>query len=377
MTSTPAMTAMDPADRDESAGTRELMIMFGVAVFLRIAVFMTMTSVYGFTVQDFAEWQDGKSYLWMAQTFAGSPPAFLREYDHRVFPGFPAILALVYAVGLPLTWTALAINWLCSGLAAVFAAKLFDDRRIGWVLATLTPQYILNGSMAMTESLMMALMLGGLVLAHRNKTWAGGLAAGLGGLVRPMIAFSVFGQIVSDLRSGRVRRGLLYGASAAGMVGVGLLVLQYKTGDVLRAAQVQANHKWAYGGQVFDWPFRSLIRTAIDRRAIEQMTYSLEQVVYFLAPVPIVLLGCVLLYMQWRRVGFKRDPMLALCAPWLWANTLFAACIGTSWALSQFQRFLLVALPPLAWAYRAWLPRRPAVWLMCAILSYGFAIITW
>jgi hypothetical protein len=79
--------------------------------------------------------------------------------------------------------------------------------------------------------------------------------------------------------------------------------------------------------------------------------------------------------MLWRR-SEGNDPLLDLSLPWLWLNTAFALCVPTSWGLSQFGRFILVAFPPLIWAYRPWLPRRPLWWVVCAIVSYAFAVIT-
>lgn len=354
--------------REPVAG--EFVQMFAVSVLLRIAVFLTMTVVLKMSVRDFAEWADGKSYLWMAQSFAGSPPPYLREYDHRVFPGFSMILAPFFLIGLPLQWVGLAISWISSGLAAVWAAKVFDDRRIGWGMAVLTPQYVMNGSMVMTESLMMALTLGGLLLARNKRHVLGGVVAGVGGLVRPMVCFSVLGQMALDARAGRWRKALTYGVSAAVMLGVALAFLQWRTGDALQGPRVYATHKWAYGGQMFDWPMHSLLFTARNE------DIPLEKLAYILLHLPIVFFACGRIVSQYLHDKGKSDPFFALNAPWLLGNTLFVVCVGSHWALLQFARFILVALPPTLYVFRSWLPKRPAGWLIWAIVSYFLAVIT-
>jgi len=112
---------------------------------------------------DYALRADGKSYMAYARAIHGdavwieardgpgvgaaglSPEAMARDtgkfeaYDRRVFPGFPMLLAAVALTGIPLPLAALAIPWLCAGLAASLTAKLAGDRRLGWGMALLTP----------------------------------------------------------------------------------------------------------------------------------------------------------------------------------------------------------------------------------------------
>lgn len=355
---------------DARAAAKELRWMFAAAIALRVAVFLTMTLVFGFSLKRYSEWADGKSYLWMAQAYAGSPPSYLREYDHRVFPGFPAILAIVFMLKLPLAWTALGISWICSGLSAVFTARLFNDRRMGWAMVTLTPQYVLNGSMVMTESIMMALMLGGLLLAQRKQNWLGGIVAGISGLVRPMACFAVLGQCVHEIRARRWRPALTYGGVAALTVALAMVVLQWKTGDALQGPRVYASHDWAYGGHMFDWPFHSLVATIFGEKM------RLWKLTYILLHVPLVLYACVVLWKRYRREHDVPDALVNLMGPWLWGNTLFVVCVGSHWALLQFARFILVALPPLLWVYLPYLPRRPRGWILWAGFSYFGAVGT-
>lgn len=361
---------MNNRPEPETATRRELGWMFVGSIALRVAILLAVTLVFGVSFKRYSEWADGKSYLWMAQAYAGSPPSWLREYDHRVFPGFPALLAVAYLMKLPLAWTALVITWVSSGLSAVFAARLFKDRRMGWAMVTMTPQFVLNGAMVMTESIMMATMLGGLLLARQRRNWLGGLIAGFSGLVRPMACFAVIGQMLSEIRAKRWRTAISYGGCAALTVVVAMALLQWKTGDALQGPRVYANNDWAYGGHMFDWPFHALIFTIFH----EKMRWWL--MAYILVHVPLVLFACVVLWRKYRLDKSQPEALVNLMAPWLWGNTLFVLCVGSHWALLQFARFILVALPPLLWVFLPYLPRRPRGWFLLAGFSYLAAVGT-
>lgn len=363
-----APTATSESASGECASPREFAAMFTVAVALRVLVFVLMIVWGGFAVRDYAEWADGKSYLWMAQTIGGAPPPYLREYDYRVFPGFPALLSLAFLLKLPLAWVALTINWLTAGLSAVFAAKICNDRRIGWAVATFTPQWLLDSSMAMTESMMVCLMLGGVLLAQRKRGVLGGVLSGLGGLVRPMVCFAVIGQMVQDAWQRRWRQAFLHGLAAAVTVGAGYLILQLTTGDALRGPRVYATHEWAYGGHMFALPGYSIYATT---RYEHVPPWTLA---YILVHVPIVLAACLMLLVQWWRDRERADPLLPLMAPWLWTNTFFVLCVGAQWGLLQFPRLILVALLPLLWTFRAWLPRRAAGYVIFAAISVFISV---
>lgn len=357
------------APGDTGTTGREYVAMFGVAVTLRMAVFLIMVLAGGLSVRDFAEWADGKSYLWMAQAIGGSPPVYLRDYDYRVFPGFPTLLSLFFMLKLPLAWMALATNWIAAGISAVLAARICSDRRIGWAFATLTPQFVLDTSMGMSESTMTCLMLAGVLLAQRGRERWGGFFAGLGGLVRPMVCFAVMGQMVQDAVARRWKRALSHGVAAAATVGLGYALLQLTTGDALRGPRVYATHEWAYGGQMFMLPGHSIYLTT-RWGDVPPLTLA-----YIWVHIPIVLFACLMLLVQWYRHRDKPDPLLPLMAPWLWTNTLFTLCVGAQWGLLQFPRLILVALLPLVWTYRDFLPKRAAGWVICGAVSVFFSVI--
>jgi hypothetical protein len=327
-----------------------------------------MTVAGGFSVRGYAEMADGISYMSMARVLAGYSPASITEYDHRVFPGLPGLLSLAVLLRMPLEWAALGLSWSCSGLSAVFSAMLCKDRRMGWAVATLTPQWVMNGSMIMSEALMLALMLGGLLLARSNWGVAGGLVAGAAGLTRPMTGFAVIAQQFSDYRSGHQRRALMFGAAAALTVVAGVAIVQWRTGDALEGARLYATHPRAYAGQLLDWPFHAFLVTAF----WTDMVFT--RFLYVMIHLPLVLFACIRLATRWRRAIERDDSLLAMMTLWLLGNTLFVACIGSRFAFHIYPRFILAALPPLLWAYLPELPRTRFGWMLCAIMSYLVAV---
>ncbi|HEY8668683.1 MAG TPA: hypothetical protein VIL86_18695 [Tepidisphaeraceae bacterium] len=363
------------ADINHEPGRRELTWMFAAAVALRLAVFMTVLAVLHVSVKDFADKADGKSYLRYAQVMCGEKPAELRDYDMRVFPGYPALIALLHHAGLPVEWAALGISWLAAGAAVVFGALLFRDRRIGWGMVMLTPQYLLNGGMVMTESLLLALLVGGLYFAIRGRTaWTaivfGGILAGAAGVVRPMACFGVLGVIAYEFVRRRGWRGLAFGAVAAAVVLAAMLVMHLLWGDALQSAHIYSNDKSAYNGELFTWPFKSLVTTVL----FTQPRPRLWKIAYILPHVPLVLAACAIVLWRWRNDCKEPEPLAALCGPWLLGNTLFVLCVGSVWGFAVFQRLILVALPPMLWAFQPLLPKKPLGWWALGAISFAIAV---
>ena len=129
---------------------RRTMLMLVVATIavrlLAVTIAMATTDL---RPDDLARLRDGPAYLAYASAitegFAG-----LAEYDRRVFPGYPLLLALLGAVRWPLI--AVFLNWLAAGAAAALAYRLCDDVRVGWAMAVLTPSYVLYSTTVMSEA---------------------------------------------------------------------------------------------------------------------------------------------------------------------------------------------------------------------------------
>src|SRR5438445_813734 len=119
------------------------------AFVLRAAVFLIVTSQTHWSLAEFANQRDGEGYLLLAQQFLGRAHD-IPVFDQRLFPGYPALLALLGSSGLPLSLMALAFNWLAAAGIAVCSLLVFKDRRVGWAMAVLTPTYLLYSSMVMS-----------------------------------------------------------------------------------------------------------------------------------------------------------------------------------------------------------------------------------
>src|SRR5690348_6178894 len=185
-------TARDIDNSIALTASRELFLMALAAILLRAALFVIGTRIHGWTLNDFVNLRDGSSYIHLSQAFRGDRGA-LDLFDRRVFPGYPALIALVTSVGLSAPVAALALAWLSTAATAVFTALLYHDRRMGWAIVMLTPSYLMYTTVVMSEAVLLAFTVGGLMLFYRRRAAAGGVLLGFAGLVRPMACFAVLG----------------------------------------------------------------------------------------------------------------------------------------------------------------------------------------
>ena len=126
-----------------------------------------------------ASLSDGASYLAYAEGILGDRATLLGDpWSQRVFPGYPAVIALVHLLGVSVPAAALAVNWVASGLVAVATAVLFGDARFGWGMATLTPAYLMYSTMAMSEPTLLLFTLLGLILGERRAPVSAGSCSG-------------------------------------------------------------------------------------------------------------------------------------------------------------------------------------------------------
>lgn len=122
---------------------------------------------------------------------------------------------------------------------------------------------------------------------------------------------------------------------------------------------------------MFTWPFASLIMTPI------RYHIALWKVFHMWTHVVLTLAACGLVLRDLRRpMTFAEDRRnLQLSAPWLIGNTLFTLCVGHIWGFYQFHRFILVALPPMLWAFRKYFPDRRAAWIAIAVASAALGLV--
>lgn len=356
-------------------------LIFALALAIRIIVFLCIAWRLDLSIEQYARLYDGNSYLTTAQAYVDRAwPE--DDYHARVFPGFPAAVALLQWMGCPPAWAAVGINWISASLAAALAAWLFRDWRVGIACAVLIPHYLMNSTMAMTEAPLLALTLGGLIVAraprvcidgdvrvdgegatdagwrHVARLCAGGALLGLAGLVRPMACFATAANMLA-LRNGR--RALIFGAVALVAVIAGLVNLQWWMGDALFSYRYQSASPAAYGGSLLQWPFTSLILTPL------QNDVPPARIAYIWAHVVLVVIACLTVLRAGSDTTLRR-----LSAVWLWSNTLFVLCIGNVWGFECFHRFTVPAMPAMFYALHRWLPRR--IWIWAAITGVSAVI---
>lgn len=363
---------------------RPVLALFLSAFLLRLAVFLTASHVYHIPLSAYAAKGDGASYLACAKALLGDR-SDLTDYDRRVFPGYPALIALFHLTGLSLPLSALLIDWLSAAVAAAVAYALFPDRRVAWAMLFLLPHYLPNSSLAMSEAPLLAFTLAGLLLTQRNRPLAGGILLGLAGLIRPMACFAVAGALIAAATQRQWRRALIIALSATAVVAAGLLIVHLGTGDALANVRVYRDSPRAYGGALFRPPFYSLL--TIPR--LEHV--SLGFVTYIYAHVLIVLAACAAL--AHRTFPLKPRAQAAGDAPgpsssrpashalnvltltWLLSNTLFQLCIGSTWGFRHFPRFAIPAQPALFWALHPYVPRRSWPWCLAAVGIFYLAVV--
>jgi hypothetical protein len=239
---------------------------------------------------------------------------------------------------------------------------------------------VINSSLVMSEAPLLAFTLAGLALLRPSGVSTSGgyesfsklilsaLLFGVAGLIRPMACFAAFGAIVALLRARRFIPALVITIIAGLVAATGLLFLRHRLGGATESLRVYRDSPRAYGGELFTWPFHSLLRTPGEDHA------SVGTIVYIWAHVLLVITACVRLARRALSRSASTPFLDNVCAPWLIANLLFVLCIGGVWGFRHFPRFTIPAQPALFWALRDWLPRKKWIWLLMACGLFVFAV---
>ena len=358
------------------------LIAIGICAFIiRVVVFLVITLGLGFSFQTYTSAADGQSYQDYARAILGDR-ASLTEYDTRVFPGYPALMAATSeATRLPVAVTGLCITWIAAALAAVFSAMLFRDRRIGWAMVMFIPHWPINSSLIMAEAPMLALATAGLIVGlgsnqKATRSVLAGTLLGIAVLVKPAACFALLGLTAALWANRRRKRAILTGVAGAIVVLAGLAGVRHLTGSALNSASVYSNSPSAYGGRIFAWPFESLIQTPIAAHA------PIGRVIYVWAHVVLAVAACVILYRQRPRrkeAGSQSHYRLLNLAAlyWIVGNTLFTLCIGSGpfgWGFYHFPRFTIPAMPAMFWAIRRFWPGKTWIWVCIAVVMTSVAV---
>jgi hypothetical protein len=338
----------------------ELLTIAIVAVALRVLVFAAAMIGGHLSLAKYTAKGDTVSYIANAAAMCGErSQASLSDYDVRVFPGYPASIAIVHRLGIPLAMSALCVTWLSAGIAAAAAGKVFADARVAWAITCLIPHYLINSSLGMSEAPLLAVVCLALLASQRDWLIASGILFGFAGMIRPVACFALAGLAMTLIRGRQWKPLLIILAGAIGMFALESAALQWWTGDALRGIHAYAHHPDAYAGHLLAWPFRSLLQTPGRDSA------SIGRVIYIWVHVIITLAACVLIAERVARAG-RSNPRDGVASLWLIGNTAFVLCIGSVWGFRHFPRFTIPAAPALFWTLRGTLPRRPGWWLLIA-----------
>jgi hypothetical protein len=178
------------------------------------------------------------------------------------FPLYPALIHVVHWVVRSYDWAAIGISWVAAGVASVLLYRFgtaLRDRRLGYALVVLfcaQPMSVVL-SMAYSEALFSALVIGALYAAYRERFLVAGLL-GLGaGLCRPTglaLALAIAVAAGMALHSGRATGPAAWRAvagSALALAGVPayLAWVGARVGDLGAWFTIQT----AGWGTTFDW----------------------------------------------------------------------------------------------------------------------------
>ncbi|MBV8519547.1 MAG: DUF2029 domain-containing protein [Acidobacteria bacterium] len=337
--------------------TKTALTIAAAAVLVRALVLVASMYAGHLSIAQLADARDGRSYLHYAAA-ARAPNGFasLPEYDRRVFPGYPALLAVLRLDAMPLL--AMIVNWLAAGAVAALCFVLFDDARIGWAMAVLTPSYVMYSTVLMTEPLVLLLGVGALYFGRRERPAFAGAALGLDALVRPLALPLGLAFLAERRKSPRAIVVAVIAAVVA--IAIGAACFVWWSGSLSSGVRVYASDPRAYGGSsMFTWPFASLVRTSLAPGIAKwKIAYIWLHVIAALgALVPLA-----------RNARREFPPFV-----WHASNMLLVLCVGGVWGFHEFHRLIVPSLPPLFWAYRRLLPSRTLAWIAIALLSAAVA----
>lgn len=235
--------------------SRTMLMLAAAAIAVRLLAATIAFVTTDLRPADLGRLRDGAAYLAYASAitdgFAG-----LAEYDRRVFPGYPLLLALIGAARWPLI--AVLLNWLAAGAAAALAYRLYDDVRVGWAMAVLTPSYVLYSTTIMFEAVVLLAGVAAVLLMTRGRGVPAGLALGFAAVARPLAAS--FGAACLAVRSWRDRAFLAAAFVTLACVAIAGAWLWWWSGSLASGIDVYRSDTRAYGGDsLFAWPFASLI----------------------------------------------------------------------------------------------------------------------
>jgi len=175
------------------------------------------------------------------------------------FPLYPLLIRGVHALGVEVGTAALLVSWLAAAVATCLAyllgLELFDRRAaLAFTVLLVTAPMSIVLSMAYSEALFLALILGMFNAARRNAFLVAGVLGLLAGLTRPTGLAASLGLVVAAVLAIRARSVPRWRAVVGALLGLSgvpayLLWVGLRVGDLQAWFKIQT----AGWGTTFDW----------------------------------------------------------------------------------------------------------------------------
>lgn len=274
------------------------------------------------------------------------------ESDFAFFPLLPGIMALALDLGLnPFIVALIASN--AAFLVALVAFNALTRERLGerraniatWAIALFPPAFVM--SLAYTEGLVLMLVVGAALAAHRQMYLVAGLACAAASVARPtgVLAILLVGLIVMrDPAAGRLRRLALVAVPGAIALGSFLLWMQVARGSW--SLPFEAQSAWDRGGVLTGL----VTQLPDDLAAAWGHLSNLHFTAAWTSAARDIFFGTlyvVLLVKLWRTEGGLRSPWV------VYSLAVLALPLSTG-SIASVARFGVLAFP-LAWPAADWL----------------------
>lgn len=324
-------------------------------VYLAFAISRALVLIVGFGAELVMRVTGADPSSWRPFAFAETFPHYAdvvtngynleNAYD---YPLLPALMAGGDAVGIPLALTAFVVSHVCF-LAGLIGIAMLGERYVGRTAARRGAVYLALApfgywfSIASTESLLLALLAGSVLLALRATpgAWLGaGVLAGMAALTRPpgaLLGLLLLCIAIGQLRERRLGvRGTLAALAAGSMVPAAVLAffafLDAKTGDPLAAIHAQDQFNRSV---TLDGPIRAL-ESGVRNTLAASPGQAIELVATFGAAALVAWFVATAAGARWEVRGWTLFGAASLMLP---------LATGVLW---QMPRFALL-IPPIFW----------------------------
>jgi hypothetical protein len=298
-------------------------------------------------------------------------------WDERVFLGWPLMISLARAA-IPAEAACVLLAVACAAAVPLLVYWYTRDINIAIVGAVISPTWILQTSLGMSEPAYLCVILAALVLVNAGNVTGGALLMGLAATIRPTALFPWLAVLFDLWKTGSPKRTVARWIALSGLVaGMTVPLNVYLYGVPFRQLEgystlpnvgkgVLASGLACEGAGHFGFPFRALVETPL------RVHVPLWKVGFIYGHLAVVLLACG--ESLRTRNSASRTRIWRVSAVWALLNTAFVVCAGPYWGFHSFDRYCLWALPAYLVLLSRRLPRRLWMWIAIGICSTGLAL---